>query len=140
MLEKQVARIVTRELKISAKQKANKAVVAGGVYFGSPPRNELKPEVESPSRQSLQIPRTEGRTPRTSSPTDVPDSEMEGREENVETRAIDDMSSEYDPTTCLIRAGCKMQRKLERMKLMIPMRLSSFHRRHLDGRGGETIR
>ena len=98
MLEKRAAKTITRELKGSAKQKAKKAAVAGGVFLGSPPRNKLRPEVESPSRQPLQIPRTEERTPRTSSPTDVSDSEKEGREENVKSRANDNLSSEYEPT------------------------------------------
>ena len=43
------------------------------------------------------IPRTEERTPRTSPTMNVSNSEMEGRED-VESRANDDLSSEYEPT------------------------------------------
>ena len=98
MLDKRAAKVVTRELEGSVKQKAKKAAMAGGVYFGSHPRDKLKPELESLSRQSLEIPRPEERTPRTFAPTEISDSEMEGGEENVNSRVKDDLSSEYEPT------------------------------------------
>ena len=98
MLEKRAAKAVTRELEGSGKQKAKKAAMAGGGYFGSHLRDKLKPGMESLSRQPLEIPRPKERMPRNSSPTDGSDSEMEGGEENVDSRAKDDLSSEYEPT------------------------------------------
>ena len=98
MLDERAVKVVTRELEGSAKQKAKKAAMAGGVYFGSHPRDKLEPELESLSRQSLELPRPEKRTPRTFAPADVSDSEMEGGEENVGSRAKDDLSPEYEST------------------------------------------
>ncbi len=89
---------VTRGLGASAKQSAKKAAMAGGVYFESHPRDKLKPGLESLSRQPLEIPRPQERTPRTLALTDVSDSEMERREENGDSRAKDDLSSEHEST------------------------------------------
>lgn len=46
MLEERSAKVVTRELEGSAKQKAKKATMAGGVYFASHPRVKHKSELE----------------------------------------------------------------------------------------------
>ncbi len=97
ILDERAAKVVTRELEGSAKQKVKKAAMAGGVYFGSHPRDKLEPGLESPSRQSLELLRPEERMPRTFAPTDVSDSEMEGGEENVDSRAKDDLSTD-EPT------------------------------------------
>ena len=89
---------VTRGLRGSAKQKAKKAAMAGGLCFESHPLDKLKPGLESLSHQPPEIPRPQKRTPRTFALTDVSDSEMEGGEIRVDSRAKDDMSSEHGPT------------------------------------------
>lgn len=98
MLEKRAAKVTTRGLEGSVQQKAKKAAMAGEVYSGSHLRDKLKPELELPSRQSLEIPRPKERTPRAFAPTDVSDSEMESGEEDANSRAKNDISSEYDST------------------------------------------
>lgn len=98
MLDKRAAKAITREVKESAKKKAKKAAMAEGVYFASHPQEKLKPKLESLSRQPFEIARPEERIPRTLAPTDISDSEMDGGEENVDNRAKDDLSSEYEPT------------------------------------------
>ena len=57
ILKKRIAKVVTRGLEESVKQKAKKAAMAGEVSAGSHPRDKLKPNVGSPSRQMLGIPR-----------------------------------------------------------------------------------
>lgn len=98
ILKKRIAKGVTRELEGSVKQKVMKAAMAGEVSIGSHPRDKLKPELGSPSRQMLEIPRPKERTPRTFAPTDVSDSKMEGGEEDMKSRAKDAFSSEYEST------------------------------------------
>lgn len=80
------------------KQKAKEAAMAGEVYFGSHPRDKLKPKLGSPSRQSLDIPCPKRMTPHALAPTDVSDSTMEGGKEDVNSGAKDDLSSEWEPT------------------------------------------
>ena len=60
-----MAKVVTRGLEGSVKQKAKKVAIAGEVSAGSHPRDKLKPELGSPSRQMLEIPRPKEKTPRT---------------------------------------------------------------------------
>ena len=98
MLDKRAAKAITREVKESAKQKAKKAAMAEGVYFASRPQEKLKPKLESLSRQPSKIVHPERRTPHTFALTNISNSEMDGREENVDNRAKDDLSSEYEPT------------------------------------------
>ena len=96
----------------------------------------------SPSRQLLKTSRPEERTPcnLTFAPTDVSDSEMEGGEEDMKSRAKDDLSSGYELTDMSDERELENADEIGEGEAKESPRRRSFRPRNLDERSWEATR